>query len=46
MINDFTPYFYMQVPDNFKKYQLPILKEWIESKCITNIDIIFEINYS
>ena len=30
MVNDFTPYFYVQVPDNFKSSQLPIFEKWIK----------------
>lgn len=30
MVNDFTPYFYIQVPDNFKSSQLPIFEKWVK----------------
>jgi len=32
MINDFTPYFYIKVPDNFSKIKVKILKNWVEEK--------------
>ena len=32
MINNFTPYFYVRVPENFSKTKLNILQNWVEEK--------------